>query len=214
MKADIAMLADLLSFRTDSYNAKVGALSFAAAAFGTLLLTHFSAPLSPLRLLVLVLASFAVWSFSDEMGLKKPLNRAGMIFFAIATATKAQIVLGVGSEVAARYNLLYAAFLMAALLFWSVAFLHRQKTLKIVGAVGLAASLLPIFAIVAGHLGLGLGVYFGLNALLPAANGASLIDPAFIPMSSASLVCGALPRRGSCGAAIWIPQSRDECPNA
>lgn len=174
------MLAASLNPKATSYNARVGALAFAAAAFCTLLLTHFSAPLSPLRLLALVLAAFAVWSFCDEMGLKKPLNRAGFVFFAIAVFAKVQIILGVGDDVAARYNLLYAAFLLAAVLFWSVAFLHRQKTLKAVGAVGLAASALPIVALIAGHLGLGFGAYIGLNALLPVTNGAAAVDPGFL----------------------------------
>lgn len=176
------MSTAILGSRAKSYNAKVAALAFAAAALGTLLLSHVSAPLAPLRLLVLVLSIFAVWAFCDEMGLKKPLNRAGFIFFAIAAATKAQIVLGVGEDVAARYRLLYAAFLLLAVLFWSLAFLHRQKTLKAVGAVGLTASVLPIVVLIAGHLGLGLGAYLGLNAMLPAVDGAAAVDPGFVTL--------------------------------
>ena len=63
-----------------SLNAKVGAIALAAAAFCTLVLTHVPAPLAPLRLLSLALAVFAAWCFCDEMGLRKPLNRAASCF--------------------------------------------------------------------------------------------------------------------------------------
>src|SRR4051794_22447505 len=102
----------LLSSRAESLNARVGAVALGAAAFLTLLLSHFSAPLAPLRLLTLALAAFAAWTFCDEMGLAKPLNRAGFVFFAIAAATKVQIALGVTAPFVGRYYLLYAAFLL------------------------------------------------------------------------------------------------------
>jgi hypothetical protein len=122
------MIRSIVSPRTNSLNAKVGAIALAIAAFLTLLLSHFSESVAPLRLLVLALAAFAAWSFCEEMGLRKPLNRAGFVFFAIAVAVKVQIVLGVTEQAAGRYQLLYAAFLLSAVLLWSVAFLHRQST--------------------------------------------------------------------------------------
>ena len=165
-----------------SYNAKVGAIALAAAAFLTLLLSHFSEPLTPLRALVLALAAFAAWSFCEEMGLYKPLNRAGFVFFAIAVATKIQILLGVAPEFAGRYHLFYAAFLLVALLFWSVAFLHRERSLKAVGAVGLVASLAPIVMLIMGHIGLGVGAVLGVGAILSAADGAASGDLGFVTL--------------------------------
>jgi hypothetical protein len=129
-----------LKSRAESRNAKVAAITLAVAAFMTLLLSHFSATLAPMRLLTLTAAAFAAWAFCDEMGLKKPLNRAGFVFFVIATITKVQILLGLETQFLARYYLLYTAFLLLAILFWSAAFLHRQRELKVVGAIGALAA--------------------------------------------------------------------------
>jgi len=176
------MQTSIFASRATSLNAKVGAVAMAAAAFLTLLLSHFSTPLAPLRLLVLVVAAFAAWSFCDEMGMRKPLNRAGFVFFAIALTAKVQIAVGVAPELAGRYYLLYAAFLLAALLFWSIAFLHRQRTLKVVGAVGVFASLAPIIAVVVGHVALGAGAFVGVGALLSATEGVAPADLGFVTL--------------------------------
>jgi hypothetical protein len=171
-----------LAPRATSVNAKVGAVALALAALSTLLLTHASAPLAPLRLLALALAAFALWAFSDEMGLRKPLNRAGFVFFAIAVTAKVAATLGVSTDFRGRYYLLYASFLLAALLFWSVAFLHRQRALKVVGAVGLLATLTPIVALIVGHLAAGLGAALGLESILSAANGPTSARLGFVTL--------------------------------
>ena len=176
------MSTSLLAPHATSLNAKVGAVTLAVAAFSNLLLSHFSTPLAPLRLLSLALAAFASWCFCDEMGMHKPLNRAGFVFFAIAVAAKVQIVIGVAAEFAGRYHLLYATLLLAAMLFWSVAFLHRQRTLKVVGAVGVLTSLVSIIAVVVGHIALGAGAALGVGALLSATEGAAPTDLAFVTL--------------------------------
>jgi len=168
--------------RTTSSNAKVATVSLSIAAFMTLLLSHIDIPLAPLRLLTLAIAVFAAWAFCDEMGLKKPLNRAGFVFFVIAVVAKAQIALGLAEQFIGRYYLLYALFLLLAVLLWSVAFLHRNRTLKVVGAVGLVASLMPIGAIIVGHLVVGVGVAFGVEALLSATNGSAPSDLGFVTL--------------------------------
>ena len=165
-----------------SPNARVGAVALAASAFLTLLLSHVSAPLSPLRLLVLALSAFAAWCFCDEMGMRKPLNRAGFVVFAIAVGVKVQLILGVGAAESGRSYLLFAAFLLLALLFWSVAFLHRQRSVKLVGAVGVLATALPIVVLVAGHLAVGAGAVLGVKALLAAGDGAALTDRSFVTL--------------------------------
>src|SRR4051812_48381568 len=129
------MKTSLLTSRAATLNAKVGAVTLAAGAFMTLLLSHFDASLAPLRILTLAIAAFAAWAFCDEMGLSKPLNRAGFVFFVIALIAKVQISLGVEPQFVGRYYLLYAAFLLLAVLSWSVAFLHRKRELKVAGAV-------------------------------------------------------------------------------
>lgn len=163
-------------------NARVGAVALAVSGFMTLLLSHFSATLAPLRLLSLASSAFAAWCFCDEMGMRKPLNRAGFVVFVIAVAVKVQLILGVGEREAGRYYVLFAAFLLLAVLFWSAAFLHRERSVKVVGAVGLGATVLPLFALIAGHLAIGGGAFLGVKGLLAAGDGASVTDRSFVTL--------------------------------
>jgi hypothetical protein len=170
------------SLQRRSKNAQVGAVALAAAGFSTLVLSHSTASLAPLRLLTLALSAFAAWCFCDEMGMRKPLNRGGFVVFAIAVGVKVQLILGVGAPEAGRYYALCAAFLLLALLLWSVAFLHRQRSVKIVGAVGVVATVLPIAALIAGHLAVGAGAFLGVKALLAATDGLALTDRSFVTL--------------------------------
>ena len=68
------MNTSMFASRAVSANARIAAVALGAAAFMTLLLTHVSEPLAPLRLLTLALAAFATWAFCDEMGMRKPLT--------------------------------------------------------------------------------------------------------------------------------------------
>lgn len=174
------MNASFLASRCESLNGRVGALTLATAAGATWLLSQAAMPLAPLRLLTLATGAFAVWAFCDEMGLKKPLNRAGFVFFAVAALAKVELVLGLPTPLLGRHAMLYAAFLLLAILFWSIAFLHRQRELKVVGAVGVLATLAPLAALIAGHLVVGLGAATGVQGLLAAAEGASPTDLGFV----------------------------------
>jgi len=176
------MITSVLASRATSANAKIGAVALAVAALLILLLSHFSQPLAPLRLLSLALAAFAAWCFCDEMGMHKPLNRAGFVFFSISVVAKVQISLGIATSVAGRYYLLYAAFLLVALLLWSVAFLHRQPTLKAIGAVGVLACLAPILALVIGHVVVGASAVLGVGAMLSATDGMAPTDLAYVTL--------------------------------
>ena len=176
------MTTSVFSTRAQTLNGKVGAATLALGALATLVLSHTSVALAPLRIITLAVAAFAVWAFSDEMGIRKPLNRAGITFFSIAAFAKVQIALGVDQHLAGRYLLLYAAFLLLAVLFWSVAFLHRQRELKVVGAVGLLASAAPIVAIVVGHIAVGVGAALGVSGLLSATQGAAPTDTSFVTL--------------------------------
>lgn len=77
----------IFASRAQTLNARVGAITLVIGAPMTLVLSHTSVPLAPLRIITLAIAAFAAWSFSDEMGIRKPLNRAGFIFFSIAAFT-------------------------------------------------------------------------------------------------------------------------------
>jgi hypothetical protein len=67
-------------------------------------------------------------------------------------------------------------------LFWSVAFLHRRRELKVVGAIGVFATLAPISAIIVGHIVVGLGAVVGVGSLLSATDGGTLSDLSFVTM--------------------------------
>lgn len=172
----------ILASRAQTLNAKVGAVTLAIGALMTLVLSHTSTALAPLRIITLVVVAFAAWAFCDEMGIRKPLNRAGLLFFAIAALTKIQIALGVEQHLVGRYLLLYAAFLLLSILFWSVAFLHRRRELKVVGAVGLFATVTPLVAIVVGHVAVGLGALLGVGGLLSATLGSVPADTGFVTL--------------------------------
>jgi hypothetical protein len=176
----VAIIKPLVESRAISLNAKVGAGALAIAAFTILLLSHFTEPLAPLRLLSLAVAAFAAWCFCDEMGMRKPLNRGGFVFFCIAAATKVQITLGIPANVVGRYYLLYASFLLVALCLWSLAYLHRQRTLKVIGALGIATSVAPILALVIGHIVVGASAIFGVGAILSATEGLAPTDLSFV----------------------------------
>lgn len=174
------MIPSFLVSRAETLNARVAAATLAVGALITLLLSHVDASLAPLRILTLAVVAFAVWAFCDEMGSMKPLNRAGFVAFAVAAATKVQILLGVAPQFVGRYYLLYAAFLLVAVLFWSVAFLHRQQKLKVVGAIGVLATVTPIAAIIVGHIVIGLGATVGVGSLLSATEGGTPSDLTFV----------------------------------
>ena len=160
----------------------MGAVALTVGALLILVLSHTAVSLAPLRIVALAIAAFAVWAFSDEMGIHKPLNRAALIFFSIAAIAKIQVLLGVEPHLRGRYLLLYSAFLLLAVLFWSVAFLHRKKELKVVGAVGLLAAVGPVLAIVVGHVVVGFGAILGVDGLLAAAQGGVADDTSFVTL--------------------------------
>ena len=132
--------------------------------------------LTPLRMLVCGLQVFAVWAFCDEMGMRKPLVRAGFVAFAIGAFGRANALMFPTSPVSGRYWLLVAMATAGSVLIWSVAYLHRQRDMKVVGAIGALAGAAPIAALVVGHVALGAGAGFGIGALIAAADGAAVGD--------------------------------------
>ena len=66
------------------------------------------------------------------------------------------------------------------------AFLHRQKSLRIAGAVGAVASLLPLLALVVGHISIGAGAFLGVSVLLSPVAGQPVITS--VPVRSIEAV--------------------------
>jgi hypothetical protein len=165
---------------TASLNARVSAVALVVGAIAQIALSSLGHPFTPLRILTIGICTLGVWAFCDEMGMRKPLIRAGFVAFVLAEFSRASALMDPQSPVIGRHYVLYAFAVMIALLLWSVAFLHRQRELKVAGAIGAAATIAPILAMIVGHIALGAGAVFGIGSLMAAADGAQLNDYSFI----------------------------------
>jgi len=175
--------------RNTTLNARVSAWTLVIGTFFQALLSTSSLPLTPMHLLALAIITTGAWAFVDEMGAHKPLVRAGFVVFCGAAFARAIALIDVSSASLGRFYLLYAYASMLAMFMWSVAYLHRQRTLKVAGSVGVLASLAPIAALIAGHIFVGAGALFGIDALMPASEGANLTNYAAINAVD-YLLCG------------------------
>lgn len=178
-----------------SLNARVSAIGLIAGSAATVAL-GFAPELVPLRFVALGIFVFGAWGFADEMRMHKPLNRAGLVAIAFATVAKTLLLLD-SSAFAASSSLLYAFALLLALLLWSIAFMHRDGPLKIAGAIGASVTFIPILALIAGHIFVGVGAYWGIGALYDGLNGVMVADPQIVTIievvcAAWSLVAGAL----------------------
>lgn len=161
-----------------SLNARVSAVGLIGGSAATLAL-GFAPELVPLRFVALGLFVLGAWGFADEMGVHKPLNRAGLVALAFAAVAKTLSLLD-GSTLAASGSLLYAFALLLALLCWSTAFMHRKGSIKIAGAIGASVTFIPILILIAGHIFVGVGAYWGIGALYDGLNGTMVADPQII----------------------------------
>lgn len=160
-----------------SLNAKVSAVALVIGSVTLLALaTQAANSLAPLRLSTLGIIAFGIWAFCDEMGMQKPLIRAGFCAFVTAMFARLSVLVEAYANSLGRYYLLYAFGLLIAMLIWSIAYLHRQRDLKFVGALGVFASIAPIMALIIGHIALGASAAFGIGSLLAATEGAAMND--------------------------------------
>lgn len=183
-----------------SLNARVSAVCLIAGSAATLALS-LTPELIPLRLFALGIFTFAAWGFADEMGVRKPLNRAGLVALAFAAVAKTVVLLDSGDAFVAG-NLLYAFSLLLALLLWSLAFLHRDGGLKVAGAVGASVAFIPILALIAGHVFVGLGVFWGIGTLYAGVSGAMTDTPQIITIIEGACVVWSVIAAG----ALWTGQ--------
>lgn len=201
-----------------SKNAKVAAVSFPLGAIMLHLLNQFDASLLPLRLVAVCILVFGVWAFSDEMGLRKPLNRAAFVSFIFATLGLVVILLE--PETAnSQYYLIYAFGTLFAILAWSAAYLHRPNQLKYVGAIGAFASLVPVLLLIAGHLSIGIGAFFGFGMLFEIPRGAAQLGTAQLNAIEAmlviwSLIASTFLLRGNISASVVDSITTDQHPSS
>lgn len=192
--------------RKATLNAKVGGIALVFGAIALHVVNQFDFSLQPVRLMIVGILVLGAWAFSDEMGLRKPLNRVALIAFIFSMVALAVTIMepSAGDDatgVAAatntqQYILIYSFTLLIAILVWSAAFLHREKDLKVIGAMGALASVVPLLILIAGHISIGAGAYFGVQTLLQptgelavlSSNPVRAIEALFIVFSIATAV--------------------------
>ena len=173
---------------TPTLNAKVAATGLFAGAVALHGLNQFAPALVPLRLIALGVLIFGAWAFSDEMGLRKPLNRAAFVCFMFGATALAVTVLEPATVQSGKFFLIYGFALLFAMLIWSAAFLHRQRDLKFVGAIGAAASMVPLALLFVGHVSIAAGAFLGVDALLGVSASAGSLQSAPIKIIEAIFI--------------------------
>lgn len=186
-----------------SLNARAGAVALLVGAGGGLALNLENASLTPALVACLALTGFGVWSFADEMGLRRPLNRAGLVAFLFAAWAKGMVLMS--AEGGARFAILYVFALLVALLLWSIALLHRGGVSRVFGAFGAMGALTPILLLVVGHLFIGAAALFGIAALFGAASPATAQLPIVRIVEGVLLAWAAL-----VSALLWTGRIRTE----
>ena len=157
-------------------NARVAGVCLLLGAVSLHLLNQMGMTLVPLQLVTLAVLVMGAWAFSDEMGMRKPLNRAGFICFIISVLAIAVTILEPSSKNIGQYYLLYSFALLFALLIWSTAFVHRKREVKLMGGIGVLAVSIPLIALIAGHLSVAIGTYIGVGSLLSLSGGHEVLN--------------------------------------
>lgn len=184
-----------------SLNARVSAVGLIVGSFAALALA-FAPELVPLRLFALGFFVFGAWGFADEMGVHKPLNRAGLVALAFAAVAKTLELLNLGNSVISGSSLLYGFALLFALLLWSMAFLHRDGQLKIAGAIGASVTVTPILVLISGHIFVGVGALWGISTLYGGLNDTLYDPPQIITIIDVVIAIWSL----IAGAVLWTGQ--------
>lgn len=184
-----------------SLNARVSAVSLVVGSVATLALS-LTPELVPLRFIALMVCVVGAWAFADEMGIRKPLNRAGFVAFVFAVLAKTMMLLNVDNSEVAGSSLLYAFTLLLALFLWSMAFLHRDGQLKFAGAVGAFATIVSILTLIAGHIFVGVGALWGIGSLYGQLNAVTSGAPQIFTVIEVVFVVWSL----VASAALWTGQ--------
>lgn len=169
-------------------NARVSAVCIVLGAVLLHLLNQTNTELVPLRILSILVLVMGAWAFSDEMGLKKPLNRAGMIVFTASVLALVVTIMEPSIKNVGKYYLLYSFTLLFAMLIWSLAFMHRKRKIKTVGKVGVVAAVIPLVALVVGHLSVAAGAWIGVDSLLSMSGGHNMLSSAPVKAIEATFI--------------------------
>lgn len=179
-------------------NARVAALCILSGAILLHLSNQTYTELVPLRIVTILILVMGAWAFCDEMGLKKPLNRAGLIVFLVAAMALSVTILEPSNKNIGQYYLLYSFTLLFAILIWSMAFMHRKQNIKTIGKVGALAAAVPITALIIGHLSVAAGAFIGVDSLLSMSGGHEILSSVPVKVIEATFIVW------SCTAAFML----------
>lgn len=161
-------MASSMNNPAPSRNARGAAVALLVGGPLNLFLHLLGPGLGPLSYVSWLVVSFGILCFCQEMGAARPLNRAGMVLFAAAFCANTLAMLAVDPATIVRAQLLYAFAVLGALVFWSVALMHRTKTARAVGAVGTTVGGGALLLLLAAHLLLGSVTVAGFSQLFSA----------------------------------------------
>ena len=149
-------------------NARTGAIALAVFAPLHFIVSLAGAKFGPMAFACWLGISFGILCLCEELGAAKPLNRAGLVLFGAAFCARLLMTVTVEPALYVRAELLFAFAAMGALLFWSVALVHRPRAPRTVGILGsaLAGSMLGL--ILVAHLLVGTATIWGVGALFAA----------------------------------------------
>lgn len=152
-------------------NARVAAVCILLGAVLLHVFNQIYTELVPIRIVTILILVMGAWTFCDEMGLRKPLNRAGLIVFIVSVLALGVTILEPLNKNIGQYYLLYSFTLLFAILIWSMAFMHRTRKIKTIGKMGALAAAVPIVALIVGHLSVAIGAFIGVDSLLNMSGG-------------------------------------------
>ena len=158
-------MANLTSPLGASPHTRVAAATLAIGALANLGLRLGGPMLAPLNYAAWLVVGFGAWSFGEAMGLARPLNRAGMLLFAAAFCAATVALLAADPATLVRAQRLYAFAVLGALIFWSVAMMHRRSAVRTTGLVGASVGAGAIGLLVVAHVLLGTATVFGFSQL-------------------------------------------------
>jgi hypothetical protein len=152
-------------------------VALSAGALLQLLASLLGATSSPWAYAGWLVLAFGALCLCDELGPSRPLNRAGLTMLAAAFCARSVMITIPIAAVLARAQLAYAFAILTAILFWSVALMHRRRHPYVAGSLGTALSGSALLMLLGAHLWVGAAGLLGFSELF-----AAVRDPTVQPL--------------------------------
>jgi len=151
-----------------SPNARVSAVTIIVGAgihLAASMLEQLAAPWAFLGWLMFVFGSIGL---CQELGVSKPLNRAGLLFMSAAFCARIVMVVSPAASTEIRTQLMSAFASLAPILFWSLALMHRSDRPRTVGAFGVILSGSALLLLLTAHVVVGAITMLGFSDIFSA----------------------------------------------